>query len=508
MAGLFGNYAREKDNRPLTEPMRQLFTRLCHDGGQMLAPSVPADREAGSQFLLDRLRLRFRDGAVERLFQRESVAESLGIVRTYLAAAAVLFAVFGLLDVTTEDPALPVLLFIRAIVCPILLGSCALTFHRNFPRYAQPVLAFAMVSPGLGVVAMTALMQAPFNSLYYAGLIMVVMYGSCLVRLRSLLAASVTVTLVLAYQVSALLLNPVPIKFYVSNNFFLIMASAVGLFSGYLQELYVRKSWVAQKTIEAKNEQTGMLLVEAQKANKSKSEFLANMSHELRTPLNAIIGFSDIISREMLGPIGNTKYVEYCQDINNSGSHLLSIINEILDLAKAESGKLELQEDETDLQACIEEAFRTCGPAADKNGVLLELGPRHDAALVLADRRLVLQIILNLVSNAVKFTPRGGRVEVAVRAGDEGVSLVVRDTGIGIPADNLERVMRPFEQVENSYARSYGGTGLGLPYSAKLAQMHQGNIRLESIEHQGTAATFWLPPARLIAVGSPLRAVS
>ena len=327
--------------------------------------------------------------------------------------------------------------------------------------------------------------------------------------MRYFFAALVTITLVAAYQLSALVLNPVPIKFYLSNNFFLIMASSVGLFSGYLQELYVRKTWVAQKTIEAKNEQTSILLIEAQKASKSKSDFLANMSHELRTPLNAIIGFSDIISKEMMGPIGNAKYVEYCQDINNSGSHLLSIINEILDLAKAESGKLSLREEETDLLACIDEAFRTCRPTAEKNGVSLELAPRHDAAIVFADRRFVLQIVLNLVSNAVKFTPRGGKVEISVQAdAREGIALAVRDTGIGIPADNIERVMRPFEQVETSYARSHGGTGLGLPYSAKLAEMHDGSIRLESVLHQGTTATFWLPPPRLVSVRTALRAVS
>jgi signal transduction histidine kinase len=473
----------------------------------MFAPSAPVERQAGPAFLLDRVRLRFRDLAAERHFQVESIAESLGIIRVYIVAAAALFASFGVLDVITGDPALPTLVLIRAIVCPILLGSFGLTFHRAFPKYSQGILAFAMVSPGLGVVAMTAVMQAPFNSLYYAGLIMVVMYGSCLVRLRFFFAALVTVTLVATYQLSALVVNPVPIKFYVANDFFLIMASAVGLFSGYLQEFYVRKTWMAQKTIEAKNEQTGILLVEAQKANKSKSDFLANMSHELRTPLNAIIGFSDIISKEMLGPIGNPKYVEYCNDINNSGSHLLSIINEILDLAKAESGKLQLQEEETDILACIDEAFRTCRPAADKIGVTLELAARHDAAIVFADRRFVLQIVLNLVSNAVKFTPRGGRVDVTVRA-EDGVAIIVHDTGIGIPADNIERVMRPFEQVENSYSRSHGGTGLGLPYSAKLAELHDGTIRLQSVLHRGTEATLWLPPARLVAVRPSLRAVS
>jgi signal transduction histidine kinase len=470
-----------------------------------LTPSEP--REAGTSFPLDLLRLRFSDRATERQFQIESIAESLGIIRTYLAAAALLYATFGILDIITEDPALSDLLLIRAIVCPILIGSCLATFHRAFPKYSQAILACAMISPGLGVVVMTAIMQAPFNGLYYAGLIMVVMYGSCLVRLRPLFAAIITLTMVAAYQVVVLYISPIPIKMYVSNNFFLVMASSVGLFSGYLQELYVRKNWMGQKTIEAKNEQTHILLIEAQKANKSKSDFLANMSHELRTPLNAIIGFSDIISKEMMGPIGNAKYVEYCHDINNSGSHLLSIINEILDLAKAESGKMQLHAEDIDLLDIIDEALRTCQPVAEKAGVTLEMAPHHGAPIIDGDRRLLLQIVLNLTSNAVKFTPSGGRVDLLLQASaEDGVSISVRDTGIGIPADNIERVMRPFEQVETSYARSHGGTGLGLPYSAKLAELHDGSIRLESELHKGTIATLWLPPTRLVAIRPMLRA--
>jgi signal transduction histidine kinase len=475
----------------------------------MLAPSDLAENAAGHDFLLDRLRLRFSDERVEGRFQQESIAEAIPIIRLYLAAAALLYATFAALDFTSEDPALSTLLAIRAVVCPILLVGCALTFHPRFPRHAQSILAFAMISPGLGVVLMTAVMQPPFNSLYYAGLIMVVMYGSCLVRLRYYNAALITITMVVAYQLSALLINPIPVRMYINNNFFLLMASAVGLFSGYLQELYVRRSWVGQNTIAAKNEQTSVLLLEAQKANKSKSDFLANMSHELRTPLNAIIGFSDIISRELLGPIGHDKYAEYCRDINSSGSHLLAIINEILDLAKAESGKLSLREENAGLLDCIDDAMRTCHPTAEKNGVALTLAENCSDVVIRADRRFILQIVLNLVSNAVKFTPRGGTVSIEVRADSEdGIFLAVRDTGIGIPADNIERVMRPFEQVETSYARSHGGTGLGLPYSAKLAELHDGTIRLASELHHGTVATLWLPPDRLVSTRAPMRVAS
>ncbi|HYS45367.1 MAG TPA: HAMP domain-containing sensor histidine kinase [Rhizomicrobium sp.] len=472
---------------------------------------LPAGQSLGvaePDFLLDRLRLRFKSPEVERRFQTESIAASLGIIRLYLAAAAALYLTFGMLDVITEDPALRTLLFIRcAVVMPILLGSCAATFHRAFPRFSQPILAFAMISPGMGIVVMTAIMAQPFSSLYYAGLIMVVMYGSCLVRLRYVYAVSATLALFIAYQVAALELNPIPLKMYASNNFFLIMASAVGLFSGYLQELYIRKTYVGQKTIEAKNAISNLLLIEAEKANKSKSDFLANMSHELRTPLNAIIGFSDILAREMFGPHANQKYGEYSTDINNSGRHLLLIINEILDLAKAESGKLSLQEEEVDVLSCIEECLRTCRHSAEIGGVRLALAGEQDEVVVLADRRLLFQIVLNLTSNAVKFTPVGGEVEIGVRADTvKGVFITVTDTGIGIPPDNIERVMRPFEQVENTYARKHGGTGLGLPYAAKLAQLHGGSIRLESEINHGTKAVLRLPPARLIAVQQALKA--
>src|SRR5476649_354719 len=162
----------------------------------MRLPPGHSRNAAESDFLLDRLRLRFKSPEVERRFQTESIAASLGIIRLYLVAAAALYLSFGLLDVITEDPALRTLLFIRcAIVAPILLGSCAATFHHAFPKYSQPILAFAMISPGLGIVFMTAIMAQPFSSLYYAGLIMVVMYGSCLVRLRYVYAVGATLTL-------------------------------------------------------------------------------------------------------------------------------------------------------------------------------------------------------------------------------------------------------------------------------------------------------------------------
>ena len=185
------------------------------------------------------------------------------------------------------------------------------------------VLSIAMATPGIGVIVMTAIMPPPFNSQYYAGLIMVVIYGSSFVRLRFIHSLIISLLLVVLYQIVSTRINPIPFEDYLNNNFFLVMATAVGLFSAYIQEIYVRRTYKAQKVIEDKNEVAQALAVEADKANRAKSEFLANMSHELRTPLNAIIGFSDVLKQELFGPIANERYADYVRDINDSGNHLL-----------------------------------------------------------------------------------------------------------------------------------------------------------------------------------------
>jgi signal transduction histidine kinase len=277
------------------------------------------------------------------------------------------------------------------------------------------------------------------------------------------------------------------------------MATGVGLFSGYYQELYVRKSYVSQKIIEAKNLTLNALLVEADNANKSKSEFLATMSHELRTPLNAIIGFSDVLHKQLYGSLGNARYLEYVADINASGLHLLAIINDILDLAKAEAGKLELREDVFDLVSCLQGCMQMCAGRADEGSVILELATAEPEIEIYADERLMRQLALNLISNAVKFTPPGGRVDIQARPNaHREIVLEVADTGIGIPTEHLDRVLRPFEQVERALSRRHGGTGLGLPFAKKIAELHGGTLVLESAIDRGTHVTVQLPSKRLI----------
>jgi signal transduction histidine kinase len=279
------------------------------------------------------------------------------------------------------------------------------------------------------------------------------------------------------------------------------MATGVGLFSGYIQELYIRRAYVGQRIVEEKNELVSKALADAVRANKSKSEFLANMSHELRTPLNAIIGFSDIIKRQLFGPLDNDKYTDYAKDIHESGSHLLAIINDILDLAKAEAGKLVLNEHDFDLTETLEACVRMCRGRAETNKVELIFFGGQSEIRAFADERLMLQVVANLLTNSIKFTPEGGTVRLYISASlQKGILIKVTDTGIGIAPENLERVLRPFEQVESSYARNHTGSGLGLPYAKRLAELHGGELKLESELGKGTAVTVTLPSSRLVDI--------
>jgi two-component system cell cycle sensor histidine kinase PleC len=384
---------------------------------------------------------------------------------------------------------------------PILLSIFTLTFFPLFYRVAQQALSMVMISSGEGIVVMTAIMGPPGNSQYYAGLIMIVIYCGSLIRLKFHYSVLISLLLLASYEVVAFFINPIPIATFISNTFFLAMATGVGLFSAYIQELYIRRAYVGRHIVEEKNRLVSQALTEAVRANKSKSEFLATMSHELRTPLNAIIGFSDIIKRELFGSIENERYADYAKDIHGAGSHLLSIINDILDLAKAESGKLQLNEHEFDLTETLEACVRMCSGRADAGKIEMIFFGGQSEIRAIADERLILQIVANLVTNAIKFTPENGTVRIYVTATPQkGIIITVTDTGIGIAPENIERVLRPFEQVENSYARKHGGSGLGLPYAKRLTEMHGGDLKIESELGKGTSVTVSLPAGRLVDV--------
>ncbi len=238
----------------------------------------------------------------------------------------------------------------------------------------------------------------------------------------------------------------------------------------------------------------------AEAASATKSTFLAHMSHELRTPLNAIIGFSEIMSREMFGKIGVPRYIDYIKDIGDSAQHLLGLIEDILDLSKAEAGKMELEEAEVDLGASIHSACLMLRERAKRGGVALHEDVAAELPRLFGDRRRIRQVLLNLVSNAVKFTPRGGSVRVSATATAEGgLLLAVADTGIGIEAADIPRVFEPFVQLGRDKTISGEGTGLGLPLCKELVELHGGTIALTSQPGVGSTVTAAFPPARTVA---------
>ena len=259
--------------------------------------------------------------------------------------------------------------------------------------------------------------------------------------------------------------------------------------------------------LQAREGELAGALAAARNSSEAKSNFLALMSHELRTPLNAIIGFSEVLGTEMFGPMGNSRYRDYARDIHGAGRHLLALINDILDLSKAEAGKFDLQCEPMEPAPLIDECLKLMRDRAREGGLVLSQTLAAALPRLFADRLRVKQALLNLLSNAVKFTPSGGRVAVAAETDAAGCFVLsVSDTGIGIAPEMIPVALEPFRQIASPFARNAEGTGLGLSLVKSLIERHDGSLEIQSEPGNGTTARLVFPPSRVLVPGVKLSA--
>lgn len=313
-----------------------------------------------------------------------------------------------------------------------------------------------------------------------------------------LLTASVLVTHFVA--MSALSITPDP-KIVIPQDtlavvWFAIALTAVVLFIiglgvvGALVDQHIQEVEAAKRELES-------ALVLAGAANKSKNKFLSTMSHELRSPLNVIIGFSELLKKGSFGP-REEQYREYVTTILNSGVHLLRLVNDILDISKFDAGHLELNEEIVDLGECVAACMRLAAPEAEKAGVRMTVASEADLPMLRADAKRVRQILINLLSNAIRFTPKSGEVRVSTFRQGDAVALSVSDTGIGMATNEIPKALERFGQLDAELSRKYDGAGLGLPLAQHLVELHGGSLRIESEPGVGTVVTVIFPATRAV----------
>ena len=464
---------------------------------------------------------------LEPEFIKSHFRESLPWIRIAIPIAIFFYTIFGILDLIIAPEKKNIFWLIRyAGFCPAATGVLWFSFHPGFEKYAQALLFFLCILAGLGIELMVILAGPPASYSYYAGIILVLITIYTFIRLRFPWAVTCSWLIVICYEIGAIWIAPTPDIILINNNLFFVSANIFCMLAGYSIELNMRKRFfsnfklkqeknkvsqvnkelehrVIERTVQLESanielqdalRQARGLAKKAEVANIAKSEFLANMSHEIRTPMNGVICATELALAEKLSP----EIEKYLRIIHDSGHSLLKIIDDVLDFSKIESGYLEMEKTPFRLDETIDRIMEMFSIKAAEKGIVLSLKKSPDLPEILVgDAMRLRQVITNLVSNAVKFTDAGGAITIGVGQKESGADLFkvmleiyVKDTGMGIKRQHLDKLFSPFTQADASSTRKYGGTGLGLTISKKLIQMMQGQIRVQSEYGKGTTVFF------------------
>lgn len=461
---------------------------------------MPTPRNIPPPALLRWYDATFATPNLEREFRRSEARISIVYARVALALAAVLFASFAITDWIFAPEQAPALSIVRLIVLAALAACFVLLWNGRSQEHWQAVLQAGGLAVGIGFVAIVAITPLPMRYLYLDCILLVVLGIFVVLRLTVLRAGGLALVVVVVFDAAYLHLELGTGQEFAILQLMIVAAFAIGLFCTYLFERQRRLAYLGRheaerhaESLEAALQRTAEAQMRAEQAARVKTDFIAHVSHELRTPLNAVIGFGQVLEREIFGPLGHRKYVEYARDIRESGEHLLALINDVLDLSKIEAGKLQLECADFRMDGMLSRVCALVGQRARDKGLELVLDTDHLPATAHGDETRLAQALLNLLGNAVKFTSSGMVLLRGELLREDGPHLrlrfSVRDTGVGLTANQLERIFEPFEQADGTTTRRHGGTGLGLAITRHLVQLMGGEVGVES--EPGVGSTFW-----------------
>lgn len=458
-------------------------------------PNLTTTRLKGAEINL--WTLRFADWDIERGFRESTVQAVIGQIRIWLLCAFFCQLLYGVIGLFVLAEGREFAAWIRfAYISPALLLSNLAIRSSYFSRWYGAILTGATAMTLSGSFLMAAFIPFPTAWAFFAELFIITAFANAFIHMRLLYSSILTVFALFGL---GLFLGFAP-RTIMQEEYFAASVFVLTLLAGtgglYFREISQRRTYRLALILNKQRTQADRLAERALAASQAKSRFLAMMSHELRTPLNSIIGFAEIMEHKIFGEVLPNRYASYISDIAGSGRHLLEVINAILDISKAESGKLRAKMASLRASELIVQVMRMMQEQAHQAGVQLHADDKNSELQVMVDERMLCQILLNLVSNALKFTPANGTVTLSVGEGEPGMAYIaVHDTGVGIPAEQIPVALELFGQVDNDLNRRYQGSGLGLPLAKVLTEIHGGRLDLQSQPGVGTSVTIWLPKA-------------